>query len=183
MVDTLVRHIGEIEDLKYAGKYEEARKRVESYLLRYADDYRLYEELADISLYEGDLERAETSMEAARRLHPESATGTYLMGYILLSKGHFDEGVSLLERANVLFPNNPEILRNLGWGYTVLGKANKGIILLERALNLAPEDALIMEDLGVALISDGQLSEGEAFLRKAGKEDRIGELKAIMRAV
>ncbi len=182
MADAMVRHIGEIEDLKYAGKYAEARKRVESYLLKHADDYRLYEELADISLYEGDLERAETSMEVARKLHPESATGTYLMGYILLSKGRFSEGVELLGKANELFPNNPEILRNLGWGNTVLGEVSKGIVLLERALNLAPDDALIMEDLGVALISDGRIMEGEEYLRKAGKEDRIAELKSIMRA-
>jgi len=181
MADAMVRHIGEIEDLKYAGKYDEARKRVESYLLKHADDYRLYEELADISLYEGDLDRAENSMEVARKLHPESATGTYLMGYILLSKGRFAEGVELLQKANVLFPNNPEILRNLGWGCTVLGEVAKGIVLLERALNLSPDDALIMEDLGVALISDGQVMSGEEYLRKAGKEDRISELKAIMR--
>lgn len=38
-----------------------------------------------------------------------------------------------------------------------------------------------MEDLGVALISDGRIMEGEEYLRKAGKEDRIVELKSIMR--
>lgn len=63
-----------------------------------------------------------------------------------------------------------------------MGEVSKGIILLERALNLAPDDALIMEDLGVALISDGRIMEGEEYLRKAGKEDRIVELKSIMRA-
>ncbi len=181
MTDSLVRHIGEIETLKYAGRYDEARRQVQKYLLTHADDYRLYEELADISLYEGDLEKAEASMEVARKLHPESATGTYLMGYILLSKGRFAEGVELLEKANSLFPNNPEILRNLGWGHTVLGNVQKGIMLLKRALNLSPEDPLIMEDLGVALISDAQIMEGEEFLKKAGKEDRIRELRGIMR--
>ena len=119
-------------------------------------------------------------MDVARKLHADSATGTYLMGYILISRGRFEEGVDYLEKANKLFPSNPEILRNLGWGYTVLGKVQKGIILLERALNLAPEDELIMEDLGVALISDGQNQRGEVLLKKAGKSERIDTIKTIM---
>lgn len=119
-------------------------------------------------------------MKVARELHSDSATGTYLMGYILISRGQFSEGIDYLERANKLFPNNPEILRNLGWGYTVLGKVQKGIVLLKRALNLAPDDELIMEDLGVALISDNQTEEGEMFLSKAGKTERIDAIKTIM---
>jgi len=50
--ETNAKHIQEIEDLKYEGKYPEARQRIQKYLLQHTDDYRLYEELADISLYE-----------------------------------------------------------------------------------------------------------------------------------
>lgn len=49
----------------------------------------------------------------------------------------------------------------------MLGKTQKGVFLLKRALNLAPDDTLIMEDLGVTLISEGNLSDGEAMLKKA----------------
>lgn len=181
MKETNAKYIQELEELKYTGQYDIAREKIQEHLLQCADDYRLYEELADIALYEGDLEEAEISMKVAQRLHPESATGTYLMGYIHISKGNFRLGVELLERANELFPNNPEILRNLGWGHAMLGKPQKGIAVLRRALNLAPDDLLIMEDLGVTLISEGVFSEGETMLRKAGKENRIDELRMMMK--
>jgi hypothetical protein len=54
-------------------------------------------------------------------------------------------------------------------------------LFLKRALNIAPEDPLIMEDLAVALISEGfELDEAEDLLKRAGKEHRLAELKALM---
>jgi cytochrome c-type biogenesis protein CcmH/NrfG len=79
MRETNVKHIQEIERLKYSGLYGDAKVKVQGYLLKHADDYRLYEELADIGLYEGDLDAAEAALKIAQRLHPESATGMYLM--------------------------------------------------------------------------------------------------------
>lgn len=150
-------------------------------MLDYTDDYRLYEELCDIYLFLGDHNKAHEAILVARGLNPESATGMYLLGYLSVTQGNFVEGIKLLEDANGLFPNNPEILRNLGWAYTVTGKGDRGIFLLKRALNIAPEDPLIMEDLAVALISENHsLDEAEDLLRKAGKEYRIAELKALM---
>lgn len=125
MKETSAKHIQEIEQLKYSGLYKEAKIKVQGYLLKHTDDYRLYEELADIALYEGDLDAAESSLKVAQKLHPESATGMYLMGFIYISKSNFRLGVELLEKANELFPNNPEILRNLGWGYAMLGNPSK----------------------------------------------------------
>lgn len=182
MNDPLVRYIHEIENLKSSGAYPEAKKLVDTLLVQYTDDYRLYEELADIYLYQGDLVSAESSMKIAQDLNTNSATGMYLMGYIAVSRGEFKKGIDLLSQANENFPNNPEILRNLGWAFTVTGKGDKGIFLLKRALNLAPDDVLIMEDLGVALLSDGtELTEAEDLLRRAGKEHRIPEIRALMR--
>lgn len=180
MRETNAKHIQEIEQLKYAGLYSEAKTKVQGFLLQHADDYRLYEELADIGLYEGDLEGAESALRIAQRLHPESATGMYLMGFIHISKSNFRVGVELLEKANELFPNNPEILRNLGWGYAMLGNPSKGVAVMKRALNLSPDDELIMEDLGVTLISEGDIEEGASMLKRAGKESRLDELRMMM---
>ncbi|MBP8017197.1 hypothetical protein KAZ01_04265 [Candidatus Gracilibacteria bacterium] len=174
-------HIREIENLKCQGNYKKAKEKIEKDLLKYTDDYRFYEELADICLYEGNIKKAEMAMSLAQKLNPDSATGTYLIGYINISKGNFVLGVKFLEKANTLFPNNAEILRNLGWGYNMLGEIKKGIIILKRALNLAPDDKLIMEDLGVALIGDGNTELGEFYLKKAGKEFKIQELRDIMK--
>lgn len=166
--DGLLPFINQIESLKIEGNYTDAKTIVDSLLLKHTDDYRLYEELCDIYLFMGDHTRASEAISVARILNPESATGMYLLGYLMITHGNFSEGIELLEQANLLFPNNPEILRNLGWGLTVTGKGEKGVFLLRRALNISPEDALIMEDLAVALISEGiDTLEAEDLLKRA----------------
>lgn len=174
------QYIQEIERLKGAWEYEKAQQIAQKYLSKYTDDYRLYEELADIYLFEWKLNKAENAMKFAQNLNPESATWLYLSWYIHISKWNFKTWVKLLEKANVLFPNNPEILRNLGWGYNMIWEVKKWIIILKRALNISPDDTLIMEDLWVALMWDLQFELWEFYLRKAGREDRIEEMKKLL---
>ena len=114
-MQAIVQYIEKIEKLKTCAEYSEARSLIEQCLKRYQDDYRLYEELADVYLYEGDVDKAQRAVEYAQTLSPESATGLYLQGYIYLVNNQYSKGVALLSRANMLTPNNPEILRNLGW--------------------------------------------------------------------
>lgn len=38
------------------------------------NDYRLYEELADIYMFQENIEKAEEVIQYARELHPESST-------------------------------------------------------------------------------------------------------------
>ena len=181
MTEGIPDYIEEIESLKWEGDFEDAHKKIQLLMKKHADDYRLHEELADIYLSENNIPKAEEAIQVAQKLNPESITGTYLLGYIHISKWNFTLGVDLLERANAVSVNNPEIIRNLGWGLVMIGKTKKGITLLRRALNLSPNDELIMEDLGVALIWDGYIEEWSEYLKKAGKEYRINELISIMR--
>jgi tetratricopeptide (TPR) repeat protein len=67
-----------IESLKHENNYEGARDTALQALTKYTDDYRLYEELADIYLFENNLDKAEEVIGYARALHPESGTGVYL---------------------------------------------------------------------------------------------------------
>jgi tetratricopeptide (TPR) repeat protein len=61
-----------IESLKQQNKYPEARIEAQKALTKFTDDYRLYEELADIYLFENNIEKAEEVIQYARTLHPES---------------------------------------------------------------------------------------------------------------
>lgn len=87
--DQVTTHIHEIEALKQQERYKEALEKIQKLLYQFTDDYRLYEEMADIYLYEGDMKKAEGAVKLAQELHPDSATGKYLMGYIHISKNHF----------------------------------------------------------------------------------------------
>jgi Flp pilus assembly protein TadD len=115
----------EIETLKANQDYQKAKIVARSALVEHTDDYRLYEELADISLFEENLDEAETMIQTAEKLHPESGTGIYLRGYIAVARGDHDTAIKTLTRANELFPNNPEILRNLGWAFVLSGSIDK----------------------------------------------------------
>lgn len=67
-----------IEELKSKNQYGKARQTALQALTQYTDDYRIYEELADIYIFEENLDKAEEVIRYARTLHPESGTGAYL---------------------------------------------------------------------------------------------------------
>ena len=150
--DTLKSLILQIEEIKLTNNFEKAYKLIQDSIIKYSDDYRLYEELADVSIYIWNIKKAEKAIDYAIKLNPESATWNYLKGFILLSQDNFSDALLYLEVSNSLLWNNSEVLRNLWWAYTMNNQVEKWIIILKRALNLAPWDKLITEDLAMALI-------------------------------
>lgn len=158
-----------VESLKQEKKFTDAIALLESSLGRHADDYRLYEELADIYLYNGNLVKSIRAVNFALSLNPESPTGNYLKWFVLLSQDKVTEAINFLELSNRMMGNNAEVLRNLGWAYTMLWETERGIVMLKRALNISPEDELITEDLAMALIGIWEIQQGNTLLKKIGK--------------
>lgn len=164
-MDKIKSIIIEIEKIKNSGDYKKAEKIVQNALINYNDDYRLFEELADINLYVWDLNKALKAIDFALELNPESATWNYLKWFLFLSKDKVEESLEYLEKSNKLMWNNSEVLRNLGWAYTMLGQTDKWISILKRALILAPADELIKEDLAMALIWAWELEKWNTILK------------------
>ena len=169
-MDAIKDLIIQIEELKLNQQYEKSITLLEEALLKYNSDYRLYEELADIYLYQWKLDKGMKAVNFALSMNPESATGNYLKWFLLLSKDKIVEATKFLEKSNTLMWNNPEVLRNLGWAYTIIGDSYRGISILKRALNINPNDELITEDLAMALIGTGRISEGNTLLQKIWKD-------------
>ncbi len=151
-IDKLKDIIVEIEKIKTKNKFQQAYELIEKAIIKYSDDYRIYEEMADVSIYMWNIKKAEKSIDYALELNKESATWNYLKWFILLSKDDFKKALEYLEKSNKLLWNNAEVLRNLWWAYTMNNKVEKGISILKRALILSPWDKLITEDLAMALI-------------------------------
>lgn len=168
-----------IEELKSESKYTEARETALQALAKHTDDYRIYEELADIYIFEENLDKAEEVIGYARALHPDSGTGAYLEGYIAAARGDFDRAIEILTIANTKFPNNAEIIRNLGWSYVMRGEIARGLSFLRRAYALAPEDMMIINDLGVALMASGAEEEARILFEKSGHTVGLGAIKAM----
>jgi Flp pilus assembly protein TadD len=168
-----------IEELKGKNQYSKARQTALQALTQYTDDYRIYEELADIYIFEENLDKAEEVIGYARALHPDSGTGAYLEGYIATARGDFDRAIEILSVANTKFPNNAEIIRNLGWSYMMRGDMNRGLGLLRRAHALAPTDIMVINDLGVALMASGAEDEARLLFEKTGHTVGIGAIEAM----
>lgn len=171
--------INTIEELKGANKYSQARETALQALSKYTDDYRIYEELADIYIFEENLDKAEEVIWYARALHPDSGTGAYLEWYIAAARGDFDRAIDILTIANQKFPNNAEIIRNLGWSYVMRWDIARWLWLLRRAYALAPEDLMIINDLGVALMASGEEKEARELFEKNGHIVGIDAIKAM----
>ena len=144
--------IQNIEKLKQKGNYQSALKIALEWLNTYMDDYRFYEELADIYIFEENIDKAEEVIRYARELHPWSWTGLFLEWYIFLEKWEFEKALHLLEKANKMFPNKAEIIQNIGWCHVMLGSIQKWIALLRRAQQLDPDDMSITHKLSTALM-------------------------------
>ncbi len=156
--------INESERLKADKKFDEAISMLEKSIVKYNNDYRLYEQLADIYLYKWDTSKADKSTNYALNINPESAAWNYLKWFILLSKNKINLSLKYLEKSNSIMKNNPEVLRNLGWAYTMAWENFKWIMLLKRALNIAPKDELITKDLAMALIWEWKVKEWNQLL-------------------
>ncbi len=168
-IDSIKQIIIEVENLKEAEKYNEAISLIEKSIISYSDDYRLFEELADIYISQQEIEKSLNAVNFALELNEESATGNYLKGFIMLTQENIEEAITYLERSNTLFGNNPEVLRNLWFAYSIVWNFTKGISILKRALHLSPEDRLITEDLAMALIWSWEVLEWNVLLRQIEK--------------
>ncbi len=167
--DKIKSVIVEVENMKSQKEFRKARKFIENHIMKFSDDYRLYEEMADIDIYIWNLNKAEKSIDYALELNKMSATWNYLKWFILLSKNKPKESLKYLEKSNELLWNNSEVLRNLWWAYTMSNNVEKGIAILKRALVLAPWDTLIAEDLAMALIWKWEIAKWNKILEEIKK--------------
>lgn len=101
--DTMREIIKQVEALKAKKKFREALQLLQKTLIDNANDYRLYEEMCDIYIYLSDYKKASNAVDFAINLNPESATGNYLKGFILLSTDKIKEAVKYLEASNKAF--------------------------------------------------------------------------------
>lgn len=169
-MDAIKTLIQQVEKLKSQKEFTKALELLQDALSKFNDDYRIYEEIADIYLYEWKIIKAKKAIDFALNINPESATWNYLKWFILLSNNKIVESIKYLEKSNNFMPNNAEVLRNLGWAYSMTWEADKWIFILKRALNISPNDKLITEDLAMALIWIGKVKEWNILLEKIGKE-------------
>ncbi len=73
-MDQIRSIIVKIEGLKQEKKFDEAVRLVQESIGAFSEDYRLFEELADIYLFRNQLDKAINAVDYALELNRESAT-------------------------------------------------------------------------------------------------------------
>ena len=99
--------IDQADQLKLAGKHQEAIKVCEKILLSDLDCVAAYEELGDNFLSLREFGKAEKALTRAVRLDPQSANANYLLGFTYSSLGEWEESIQFLESADQIQPNHP----------------------------------------------------------------------------
>lgn len=103
---------------------------------------------------------AESDLQTALALNPDSPTVLNYLGYSWIDRGlNLDKGLELVEYALEQAPENGAITDSLGWAHYKLGNFEQAILYLERATELAPDVAEILDHLGDAYWQVGRFKE------------------------
>ncbi|MFO0781190.1 MAG: tetratricopeptide repeat protein [Candidatus Gracilibacteria bacterium] len=156
----------EADRKKMQGQHQDAIKICEKILVNDLNCVEAYEEIGDNYLSMRQYEKAKKALQRALQLHPRSANGNYLLGFVYSALGNWKKSIEYLEKSDDVQPNHPEILRCLGWSIFHEGQKKRGIIILERALNLSKEDPLILSDLGICHLNDKNFERASSLFKK-----------------
>ena len=77
-MDQIRNIIIQVEKYKNNQDFQSGIEMLQKALTQYSDDYRLYEEMADIYIYQGEEHKAKSAVDFALTLNSKSATGNYL---------------------------------------------------------------------------------------------------------
>ena len=180
----VVERLEQAEQLKLAGKHEDALQILEQLILEDPTNVSALEEIADNELSLGQYDRSETAAKQAVALDHSSYTGHYILGFLSSQDGKWEESLKSLQEANKLKSNNPEILRCLGWVLFKNGLRPQGVVTLERALNLDSDNTLTLCDLGVAYLELKNVHKARAlFLRALDLEPENPRARECVAAV
>jgi Flp pilus assembly protein TadD len=163
----VLEQLEQAEQLKLAGKHDDALVILERLLLDDPGNVSALEEVADNELSLEKFDRAEVAARQAIALDKRSYTGHYILGFIRSHRQQWDEAMTHLKEANRLKPNNPEILRCLGWVLFNINQRPQGVVTLERSLNLDRDNTLTLCDLGVAYLELRNFAKARALFGRA----------------
>lgn len=124
-------------------------------------------EIAEASLRQGDVQRAEALYRQAAEQSGERAELWMRLGDLSRLRKRWADAVAAYRRALELVPDDAEARVSLGITLGESGQAEDAVSELRRAVELAPELPQAHHNLGVALLDCGQSDPAIASLREA----------------
>ena len=131
------------------------------------NDAAVHDDAALLYLELGKPDAALTHFEAAARLRPGSAAGTYNVGTALEAAGRLGDAAARYEAAMKIDPSYAPPRVNLGTIRLMQGRAADALTLFGEAVRLQPDNADAQNNLGRLLFAQGQHDEAIDHLRAA----------------
>ena len=127
----------------------------------------------------GQWPEAQTDLEQALALKPESPEVLNYLGYSWVNRGiRIPDGLAMIQKALDAQPDEGAYVDSLGWAYYRLGDYKKAVPLLERAATLDAGDAEINDHLGDAYWRAGRHDEARFQWRAVLSFRPSAEIKA-----
>ena len=153
---------------RQSAPYADARTLYERTLEKNPDSWMAHNNLGNLVLQKGEVDRALAEFRAALAIRPDYAEAHNNLGNTLFQQGHLDEAFPHLQRALEIKPAFPDADNNLGNALMQMGRVDEAIDRYQNALQANPNLALAHSGLGVALAQKGRMEEARGhFVRAA----------------
>jgi putative PEP-CTERM system TPR-repeat lipoprotein len=133
--------------------------------------------LADLSLAQNDLARAEARYRAVLAIQPENALALNNVAWLMAKKGQ-PGAVAMAEKANSLLPERAPLLDTLAIALEAENQLPKAIETQKRAIALDPRDNNLTLRLAKLYIKSGDKSRARAELEALAKQGEKFEAQA-----
>ncbi|MFO0574028.1 MAG: tetratricopeptide repeat protein [Polyangia bacterium] len=133
------------------------------------------------SLRAGQLEDAQTEVEAALRLAPDDVRAQNLLGLLHFRTSRLDEARALYQRLLVLHPGDVALRLNLGLVELRRADYPAAINHLGRVAEVEPDNVRALGYYGLALFRAGELTRALPVLQRAGQSDLVRQIEDRLR--
>jgi tetratricopeptide (TPR) repeat protein len=138
-------HLAHGECLMQLDRLSEARGEFEAATRIDPSSTQAWLGVAKSALAQGDLRRAELSVQRAQSVDPDSADAMLMLGYLRLKQERYPEAMAAFRTCSTLDRSDPVCVCMMGYVLEKTGRADEAAPLFAKALRLRPNDPLAMK--------------------------------------
>ena len=170
----------------FDGRREDMRRIAEAIHVKYPDDIRAAQVLANDALQEGRNDRAMQIFAELLATHPNNAGAYNQIGYYYAFRGDYDKAIENIQKYQFMAPDQANPADSLGEIQAYSGHYDEAIANLRKALTIKPDFYESWGHLGVAYEGKGDWAHAiESYERAAADapndDQRIGFVMAAFR--
>ena len=155
-----------IHELRGAGRFVEAIRLAQAYVVRHPLDASAHNELGLLYLHAGRAAEPISPLNQATRLAPKEASHHYNLGCALELQGYQVDAIAKFRQAVHLAPRDSNALERLGNLLLPFGQRTEATALFRRAAAAAPDTLQGRINHAKVLVEEARSADAEAFLRQ-----------------